>query len=49
MRDVERLRKPMQQIAHFLIEHMTSDDLDSQNSNGDISAIFYEERIEMAD
>lgn len=49
MRDVERLRKPMQRVAAFLIEHMTSGTLHAANFNDDISVLFQEERVGIAD
>lgn len=49
MRDVERLRKPMQRIAAFLIEHMTSGTLHSANFSGDNSVLSHEKVVGIAD
>ncbi|WP_084273752.1 tyrosine-type recombinase/integrase [Legionella fairfieldensis] len=49
MRDVERLRKPMQRIAAFLIEHMASGTLHSANFNDDIGMLSQEEIVGIAD
>ncbi len=49
MRDVERLRKPMQRIAAFLIEHMASGILHSANFNDDISVFSQEGIVGIAD
>lgn len=49
MRDVERLRKPMQRIAAFLIEHMASGTLRSANFNDDTSVLSQEEIVGIAD